>query len=125
MLRDEILGAREDLRRHLGHDVPYFSFPWGYPKNMSPAALTIASDAYPYLFSAYGGMNEIQVGASPVFKRVSWPESLLEVELSLQGLLDFRREQMFCFSAVAAPPGPANEAPVVEATFSVSGNRAT
>ncbi len=90
LLREEIVGAQEDLRRHLGHEVPYFSFPWGYPKNMSPAALQIASQTYQYLFAAYGGINEIRTEASPVFKRVSWPESLLELELSLQGILDFQ-----------------------------------
>ena len=60
---------RRTLRRHLGHDVPYFSFPWGYPKNMSSTALAIASETYPYLFAAYGGVNEVRNGASPVFKR--------------------------------------------------------
>ena len=125
VLRSEIVGAQADLRCHLGHDVPYFSFPWGYPKNMSSAALTIASETYPYLFAAYGGFNEVRNGASVVFKRVSWPESLLELELSLQGLLDFRRDEKSCSSSVAERRDPANDGPVVEAAFSVSGNRAT
>jgi peptidoglycan/xylan/chitin deacetylase (PgdA/CDA1 family) len=96
VLVDQIIGSYEDLRRNLGHDVPYFSFPWGYPKNMSAAALTIASDTYPYLFSAYGGSNNVRKQAPALFKRISWPDSLLELELSLQGLLDFRRDEMPC-----------------------------
>ena len=66
VLREEIVGAHEDLQQHLGHDVPYFSFPWGYPKNMSSAALAIASETYPYLFAAYGGINEVRNGASGI-----------------------------------------------------------
>ena len=94
LLREEIVGAQEDFRQHLGHEVPYFSFPWGRPKNMSPSALRIASQTYPYLFAAYGGLNEVGVNNSPLFKRVSWPESLLELELSLQGILDFGRDEL-------------------------------
>ncbi len=94
VLRSEIVGSQEDLRRHLGHDVPYFSFPWGYPKNMSSTALVIASETYRYLFAAYGEINEVRNGASPVLKRAYLPESLLELELSLQGILDFRRDKV-------------------------------
>jgi peptidoglycan/xylan/chitin deacetylase (PgdA/CDA1 family) len=90
VLRQEIVGAREDLQQHLGHDVPYFSFPWGYPRNMSPAALAIASETYPYLFAAYGGINDVSNAGSMPFKRVSWPDNLLELELTLQDILDFR-----------------------------------
>ena len=97
----------------------------GYPKNMSSAALTIASETYPYLFAAYGGYNEVRNGASVVFKRVSWPESLLELELSLQGLLDFRKDEMPYSSAVAESCAPINEGPVLEVASSVSGNRMT
>ena len=38
--------------------------------------------------------NEIRNRALPVFKRVSWPESLLDLELSLRGILDFGRDKM-------------------------------
>jgi hypothetical protein len=125
VLRSEIVGAQEDLRRHLGHAVPYFSFPWGYPKNMSSAAVTIASETYPHLFAAYGGFNDVRNPGALVFKRVSWPESLLELELSLQGLLDFRKDELCGFPAIAERPAPPNERPDLGAALSVSGNRAT
>ena len=101
MLRDEIVGSQEDLQNHLGCRAPYFSFPWGYPKNMSHAALTIASETYPYVFAAYGGVNDSRARPLPVFKRAFLSRNVLELELSLQGLLDFGRDEMFDPSAVA------------------------
>jgi peptidoglycan/xylan/chitin deacetylase (PgdA/CDA1 family) len=101
LLRDEIAGSQEDLQNHLGRRVPYFSFPWGHPKNMSHAALTIASETYPYVFAAYGGINNSRAHPFPVFKRAFLPRNLLELELSLQGLLNFHRDEMFLPSAVA------------------------
>jgi Polysaccharide deacetylase len=89
-LRAEIAGAHEDLRLNLGHDVPFFAFPCGHPENMSAAAIRIASETYPSIFEAFGGTNEIHGTASAVYKRIGLPQSLLELELSLQGILDFR-----------------------------------
>ena len=101
LLRDEIVGSQDDLRQHLGHDVPYFSFPWGHPNNMSSTALAIASETYPSLFAACGGINEPRNNDSPVLKRLSLPETLLDLELLLQGMLDFRRDEVPPPSAVA------------------------
>jgi peptidoglycan/xylan/chitin deacetylase (PgdA/CDA1 family) len=125
VLREEIAGSRKDLQQRLGHDVPYFSFPWGCPKNMSSAALAIASECYPYLFAAYGGANEARDRAPVLFKRVSWPESLLELELSLQGILDFHMGAVFCPPAIGLRPGPANGRPQVEGEYPVPGIRTT
>ncbi|HEX8719524.1 MAG TPA: polysaccharide deacetylase family protein [Pyrinomonadaceae bacterium] len=88
-LRDEIAGSLEDLRRELGHDVPYFAFPKGYPENMSAAARRIAAETYPYVFAAFGGVNFAPPAPGEVVRRSGLPESLLELELGLQSVLDF------------------------------------
>ena len=93
LLKDEIAGAQDDLRHHLGHTVPYFSFPWGYSKNMSKTAIRIAAETYPHLFAAYGGANEPGAPSLPFFRRACLPETLLELELLLQGLLDFGKAE--------------------------------
>ena len=87
-LRDEIAGSLEDLRRELGHDVLYFSFPKGHPEHMSEPARRIAQETYPYVFSASGGVNHAPLERGAVLKRASHPQSLLELELALQSLLD-------------------------------------
>ncbi len=91
MLRKEIVGSLEELRHRLGHDVPYFAFPWGHPENISSVALAIASENYPYLFTAFGGINQVQDRGSHVFKRISWPQSLLELEACAAGDFGIRK----------------------------------
>ena len=86
-LHQEIVGSLEDMRRELGHDVPYFSFPKGHPENMSEPARRIALHTYPYVFSAYGGVNHATSPGS-ILKRSGHPESLLELELTLQSMLN-------------------------------------
>ncbi|HEX7316914.1 MAG TPA: polysaccharide deacetylase family protein [Pyrinomonadaceae bacterium] len=88
-LRDEIVGSLEDLRRQLGHDVPYFAFPKGCPHNMSQPARDIAAATYPYVFSAHGGVNHAPLTPGAQLKRIPLPQSLLELELSLQSVLEF------------------------------------
>ena len=92
-LRDEIAGSLEDLRRELGHDVPYFAFPKGYPHNMSQPARAIAAETYPYVFSACGGVNYAPLKPGSILKRVSLPQSLFELELALQPVLDFEQHE--------------------------------
>ena len=92
-LHDEIAGSREDLRRELGHDVPYFAFPKGYPHNMSRPARAIAAETYPYVFSACGGVNYAPLEPHTILRRVSLPQSLFELELTLQSVLDFERHE--------------------------------
>lgn len=87
--RDEIEGSREDLRRELGHDVPYFSFPKGLPQNMPDEAAKIAMEAYPWVFSACGGVNTAPLKPGEMLKRCSHPDSLVELEFTLQSILEF------------------------------------
>lgn len=90
-LNDEIIGSRGDLRRELGRQtIEYFAFPKGHPRNMSSQALDIAQKAYDFVFSAYGGVNYALPGSGPLY-RCGHPESLWELELLMQGLLEFRK----------------------------------
>lgn len=85
-LLDEISGSLEDLRRELGHDVYYFSFPKGCPENMSEPARRIALRSYPYLFSTCGGANWGPLPSGTIIKRCRQPESLWDLELLLQSI---------------------------------------
>jgi peptidoglycan/xylan/chitin deacetylase (PgdA/CDA1 family) len=89
ILRQEIVGSREDLHRELGHDVVFFSFPKGKPENMSAPARAIAGQTYPYLFSACGGVNHAPLVPGAILNRCNHPDSLLELELLMQKLLNF------------------------------------
>lgn len=86
--REEIVGSLEDLRRELGHDVPYFSFPKGFPANMPEPAVCLAMETYPWVFSACGGMNRAPLVHGEMLKRCSHPETLLELELTMQSILE-------------------------------------
>jgi peptidoglycan/xylan/chitin deacetylase (PgdA/CDA1 family) len=89
MLLTEIGGALEDLKRELDHDVAYFSFPKGKPRNMPAPARAIAQQKYRYVFSACGGINFAPLAPGTILKRCSHPDSLIELDLLLQGILDF------------------------------------
>lgn len=57
-LRDEILGAREDLAAMTGRPVRYFAFPYGQPCNLNAEAFLLAREAsFEAACSAYGGYN--------------------------------------------------------------------
>jgi peptidoglycan/xylan/chitin deacetylase (PgdA/CDA1 family) len=88
VLESEIAGSLDDLRRELGHEVPYFSFPWGQPRNMSDAARCIAAKTYRYVYSAFGGVNHAPLHPASLINRCSQPQSLLELELLLQSVLE-------------------------------------
>jgi peptidoglycan/xylan/chitin deacetylase (PgdA/CDA1 family) len=90
LLEDEIVGSSEDLRRELGSEVPYFAFPKGKPWNISEPALGVATRTYPYVFTASGGVNYPPLVPGSVLRRCNHPGSLLELELSMQSILDFR-----------------------------------
>jgi peptidoglycan/xylan/chitin deacetylase (PgdA/CDA1 family)/folate-dependent phosphoribosylglycinamide formyltransferase PurN len=91
-LIDEIVGSRDDLRRELGpRTVDYFAFPKGHPQNMSELAREISSKAYDFVFSACGGVNYGLSSEADELYRCSCPDSLWELELLLQGLLEFRK----------------------------------
>lgn len=85
----EISGAKEDLRRELSHDIIFFSFPKGHPKNMSTPARQLALELYPYVFSAYGGGNYAPMSPPCIYRRFGQPDSLWELELQLQEILGF------------------------------------
>lgn len=58
LLRDEIVGAKEDLEAITGESVRYFSFPFGLQQNMSPTAFAIAHEAgFAGVCSGYGSYN--------------------------------------------------------------------
>jgi peptidoglycan/xylan/chitin deacetylase (PgdA/CDA1 family) len=88
-LAEEIVGSLEDLRRELGRDVQHFAFPKGHPHNMSAPARALALQTYPYVFSAHGGVNYAPLQPGVIIKRMAWPASLFELELALQGVLEF------------------------------------
>jgi peptidoglycan/xylan/chitin deacetylase (PgdA/CDA1 family) len=89
VLRNEIVGSQEDLRRYIGRAVESFSFPWGQPANMSAEAVELARSTFPYVCSAYGGVNLPGQNPSWHILRCSHPNDLWELELVLQSLLEF------------------------------------
>jgi peptidoglycan/xylan/chitin deacetylase (PgdA/CDA1 family) len=93
LLEREIAGSQEDLRRELGHEILYFSFPKGKSGNMSEAAKKIAGRTYPYLFSACGGVNTAPWVPGNILKRCYHSASLLELELLMQSVLNFENPQ--------------------------------
>lgn len=85
----EIVGSKTDLEHRLGSKVKFFSFPWGYPANMSAVAVDLARATYPYVCSAYGGQNfPSPRGQLWHLKRTPHPNDLWELELALQSVLD-------------------------------------
>jgi peptidoglycan/xylan/chitin deacetylase (PgdA/CDA1 family) len=54
----EISDARKKLQDWSGQAVPFFAFPYGFPSNMSQAAIdTVADAGYTGFVSAFGGWN--------------------------------------------------------------------
>lgn len=87
-LAAEIIGSKRDLCRELGHCVQFFAFPYGHPRNMSEEAREMARENFAYVFSAHGGVNYAPVSPPCELRRRSHPDSLWELELTLQSLLD-------------------------------------
>ena len=87
-LEHEIGGSREELERKLGHRVTMFAFPKGKPHNISPLACAIALQHYPVVMSAAGGPNFGPIQLPAELRRYSHPDSLLELEMQLQEILD-------------------------------------
>ncbi len=84
-LRAEIVGSGEDLKGQLG-STSHFSFPFGMPHNISPAAADIACANYENVFSAYGGENFCSE-RQRILKRGNFPFTVWELELQLQSVL--------------------------------------
>ncbi|MCE9548590.1 MAG: polysaccharide deacetylase family protein [Planctomycetia bacterium] len=58
VLRDEIVGARDELQSALDCRIRYFAFPFGQHANLSPAAFALAKEnGFDGVVSAYGGYN--------------------------------------------------------------------
>jgi len=88
-LENEIAGSKEELERHLGVPVRFFSFPFGLPENICPQAAHIASRTYPFVFSAYGGENfAARHGVITHLRRWCHPNRIWDLELQIQGVLE-------------------------------------
>jgi peptidoglycan/xylan/chitin deacetylase (PgdA/CDA1 family)/folate-dependent phosphoribosylglycinamide formyltransferase PurN len=87
-LRQEIDEARTEIEAEIGRPVPLFSFPWGQPVNMSAEAVAIAHERYDAIFSACGGVNHPGDATQWHFRRCHHPDDLIELELTVQSLLD-------------------------------------
>jgi len=87
-LVDEIAGSKSDLERELGHAVDAFAFPKGKPVNIPPLANGIALQHYPIVMSAACGPNTPPMQTPVEIRRYAHPDSLLELELQVQELLD-------------------------------------
>jgi folate-dependent phosphoribosylglycinamide formyltransferase PurN len=87
-LEEEIGRSRQELEEALGHPVPMFAFPKGKPHNISPLACAVALRHYPVVMSAAGGPNFGPIQLPAELRRYSHPDSLLELEMQLQEILD-------------------------------------
>lgn len=87
-LVEEIAGSRRDLEERLGHAVHAFAFPKGQPGNMPPLAHQIALQNFPIVMSASGGPNFAPLTPPVELRRYGHPDSLLELELQVQEVLD-------------------------------------
>ena len=87
-LASEIAESKRDLESELGHAVEVFAFPMGRPENISPLAHEIAMRTYAVVMSAAGGTNVGPMAAPMHLRRCSHPDSVLELEMQLQEILD-------------------------------------
>jgi peptidoglycan/xylan/chitin deacetylase (PgdA/CDA1 family)/folate-dependent phosphoribosylglycinamide formyltransferase PurN len=97
----EIVDSGHELEEQLGHPVAAFAFPWGSPENISSLACGIALQHYPVVLSAGGGPNAGPLELPAELRRYAHPDSLIELEMQLQSILD---------RAVPARPVPARPA---------------
>lgn len=87
-LSREIGDSKLEIERALGHPVEAFAFPKGKPRNISPLACAIALRHYRLVMSAAGGPNAGPMALPAEIRRYSHPDSLLELEMQLQSILD-------------------------------------
>jgi folate-dependent phosphoribosylglycinamide formyltransferase PurN/peptidoglycan/xylan/chitin deacetylase (PgdA/CDA1 family) len=87
-LEEEIGRSRQELEAQLGHPVEMFAFPKGKPHNITPLACGVALRRYPIVMSAAGGPNFGPLELPAELRRYSHPDSLLELEMQLQSILD-------------------------------------
>ena len=92
-LSREIVESRREIEMHLGESIASFSFPWGRAANMSEPAVQLARDHYDIFLSACNGTNTPHQGDLPLHvRRCVHPETLFELELTLQSLLEIEPE---------------------------------
>jgi len=87
-LADEIAGSKHDLESALGTTVECFAFPKGKAANMSPPACELALQHYQVVMSAAGGLNLGPMAFPMHVQRCFHPDTLLELDLQIQQLLD-------------------------------------
>jgi peptidoglycan/xylan/chitin deacetylase (PgdA/CDA1 family)/folate-dependent phosphoribosylglycinamide formyltransferase PurN len=97
-LDEEIAGSKKDLEKILGRKVCYFAFPWGKAANISPEAAQLAAANYEHFLSAFGGFNHPAAAGYEHLKRISMPASLWELELAIQGVLNFGQDRIEVYS---------------------------
>ena len=85
---EEIRESKRELEEQLGHAVEMFAFPKGKPHNISPLACELAMQHFPVVMSAAGGPNLGPIDLPAELRRYSHPDSLLELELQIQSILD-------------------------------------
>ncbi len=114
LLHDEIVGSKAELEEQLGHAVEVFSFPTGLPANISRPALELARATYSCVLTAYGGVNIPDKTATwwHLFRRPH-PNSLWELELTLQSILDLGQPPLWLGGQAAEPPARVQEAPLI------------
>ncbi len=108
-LVEEIAGSRRELEAGLGHPVTFFAFPKGKPANMPPMAHAVALQHYDAVMSASGGANRPPMHGPIELRRYSHPDSLVELELQVQEILDRPvppqpAPQEMAFPSAAFPP---------------------
>ena len=90
VLREEMMGSKNDLECHLGKPVHFFAFPFGKALNMSSEAVRLAASVYKHFLSSLGGINlPASSGPQQHLFRKSHCADLWELELELQSVFEF------------------------------------
>jgi folate-dependent phosphoribosylglycinamide formyltransferase PurN len=87
-LLDEIAGSKRELEAQLGHPVEAFAFPKGKPQNIPALANGVAMRHFPVVMSAACGPNLAPMETPMEIRRYGHPDSLFELELQVQELLE-------------------------------------
>jgi peptidoglycan/xylan/chitin deacetylase (PgdA/CDA1 family) len=89
LLKEEIIGSKNDLEERLSTPIRFFAFPFGGHENMSVEAIQMAASAYSHFVSGFGGENRPMLdGNTQHLYRKNLYGSLWELELELQSVFD-------------------------------------
>ena len=92
-LRDEIVGSRDEMERHLRRPVRLFAFPWGMARNMSSTAIEIATSSYDHCVSALEGESyPTKRGQRKIAGRKFLPANRWDLELTLQSIFELAHD---------------------------------